>query len=397
MLREENAKIEFERMADPCVCVSHRDLAGRGIIVCGGGLRYFTCAWVCINILRHRGCLLPIQLWHLGPSEVPNDARKLLAALNVECVDAHEIRKEHSARILNGWELKPYAMIHCRFREVLLLDADNVAVVDPTFLFDIPEYKRDGAVFWPDFNRLSLARPIWELTGVPYRDEPEFETGQILVDKVRCAKALALTMWMNEHSDFWYRYIHGDKETFHMAWRKLEQPYAMPSRGIHRLSGTMCQHDFAGQRIFQHRNMKKWTLGKNPHVPGFEFEEICVGFIEQLRPHVRELRGIPTFDKELSAALLDRVVTYHRVGHDRRKMVMCADGTIGLGQDRMERFWGVRLEGDSRILEIYGDDGITARLEPQTGDSTTWCGAWLVYERMPLEISVVSDAAAVSA
>ena len=109
---------------------------------------------------------------------------------------------------------------------MLLLDADNVPIVDPSFLFDTPQYRRLGAVFWPDYGRLGPRRSIWQLCGVPWRDEPEFESGQIVLDKLRCWKSLSLTMWMNEHSDFWYRHIHGDKDTFHLCWRKIGQEFA---------------------------------------------------------------------------------------------------------------------------------------------------------------------------
>jgi Mannosyltransferase putative len=48
--------------------------AGRGIVICAGGTRLFTCAWVCISLLRSTvGCKLPIQVWYLGPEEM--DAR----------------------------------------------------------------------------------------------------------------------------------------------------------------------------------------------------------------------------------------------------------------------------------------------------------------------------------
>src|SRR5262249_47612214 len=156
-----------------------------------------------------------------------------LASLDITPVDAYEVRKTHAARILNGWELKPFALLHSRFKEVILLDADNVAVVDPGFLLETPEFKRTGAIFWPDFGRLEPSRAIWERTGVEYRDEPEFESGQMVLDKERCWRALQLTKWYNDYSDYFYNYVHGDKETFHMAWRKLGQDYAMPSRGIH--------------------------------------------------------------------------------------------------------------------------------------------------------------------
>src|SRR5206468_3920334 len=42
---------------------------GRGIVICGGGMKYFTNAWVCIKMLRRLGCRLPIQFWFLGRGE----------------------------------------------------------------------------------------------------------------------------------------------------------------------------------------------------------------------------------------------------------------------------------------------------------------------------------------
>jgi hypothetical protein len=258
--------------------------SGRGIVLCAGGVKYFTCAWVCIRMLRHVGCLLPIELWHLGPEEMSLDMTGLMRDLGVTCVDALEVRKRHPARILNGWEVKPFAIIHSRFAEVLYLDADNVPVVNPEFLFQTPEYASTGAVFWPDYGRLDSTRSIWAICEVPYRDESEFESGEMVLDKRRSWQALQLAMHYNEYSDFYYKHIHGDKETFHMAWRRLGRPYAMPSRGIESLSGIMCQHDFQGRRIFQHRNSRKWTLaGPNPTTEGFLFEQECLSFLEDLR------------------------------------------------------------------------------------------------------------------
>ena len=51
---------------------------GRGIVVCGGGDKYFPCAWVCIRMLRHVGCTLPIELWHVGQAELPDAVRALV-------------------------------------------------------------------------------------------------------------------------------------------------------------------------------------------------------------------------------------------------------------------------------------------------------------------------------
>ena len=271
---------EFVRTADPFPKGRFR---GRGIVICGGGEAYFPSAWVCIRMLRRLGCLLPIELWQLWASELGEPHRQLVQPLGIRCVDASEVRQRHPARILNGWELKPYAILNSAFEEVLLLDADNMPVRDPTFMFDASPYRSTGAVFWPDFERLSDDRRIWEICGIPHRDEPEFETGQILVNKRVCWQPLSLTMHLNEHSDFYYNYIHGDKETFHMAWRMLGVDYSMPERGVYGLAAAMCQHDFEGRRLFQHRNLAKWRLrGGNRRVEGFEFEDVCLALVDEL-------------------------------------------------------------------------------------------------------------------
>ncbi len=261
-----------------------RRFRGRGIVLCGGGVSYFTNAWVCINILRLHGCRLPIELWHLGRTELDPTMEALIAPLGVNCVNARDLMSRYPMRNPLGWELKSYALLHSSFREILLLDADNVPVRNPEYLFDSPEYAGTGAIFWPDYQRLGPRRAIWKMCGVHYRDEPEFESGQIVVNKERCWAALSLANWYNDHSEFFYQYMHGDKETFHMAWRKLGEEYSMPPHPIHPLTGTMCQHDFQGKRLFQHRNLRKWTLwGQNERIKGFQYERECLQFLDDLR------------------------------------------------------------------------------------------------------------------
>jgi hypothetical protein len=261
-----------------------RSFSGRGIVIAGGGGKYFPCAYVLIRLLRHLGCRLPIELWHLGAAELSAEMRALVEPHAVATIDAHEVRHQFPVRRLHGWELKPYAIIHSSFEEVLLLDADNVPIADPTYLFDTPHYRVPGAAFWPDFGRLSADNPIWRVTGVAYRPEPEFESGQMLIDKIRCWRALQVTLHLNEHSDFYYRHLHGDKDTFHLAWRRLQQLYAMPQRGPGSLPGTILQYDFAGQPLFQHRNFAKWQLhGPNRHIVGFRHEKQCLAYLHELR------------------------------------------------------------------------------------------------------------------
>jgi hypothetical protein len=258
--------------------------AGQGIVICAGGIRYFTNAWVCVKMLRRLGCNLPIEIWFRGPDEMDDAMIELVKPYGVKCIDAFDVAKRYPVRRLGGWELKAYAILRSSFQDVLFLDADNLPVVNPEFLFDTKQYRETGAIFWPDIGRFEKTQAAWDSCGLDRPFTPEFESGQIVVDKERCWNPMRLALWFNENSDFYYQHIHGDKETFHLAFHKLEQPYGMVQTPVDRLVGTMCQHDFSGRRIFQHRNMDKWNLFLiNRRVPGFLFEEDCREFVGELQ------------------------------------------------------------------------------------------------------------------
>lgn len=349
--------------------------AERGIVICAGGQRYFTCAYVCTRILRMLGCQLPIQFWHLA-GEIDKNLSDLVAPYDVTCHDASEI--EPQPRILHGWELKPFAIIHSSFQEVLLLDADNVAVNDPSFLFDCKVYNDTGAIFWPDFGKLDAKREIWNVFETKYEDYPdqhEFESGQIVVDKKRHWRELLLTMWMNEHSDYFYKFIHGDKCTFEMAWKRLKSPFHLVQHDITRLTSTMCQHNPVDNEIlFQHRNLDKWSLDtKNKTISRFKYEKECKEFLQQLKDrwynkNTKLLKEIPG------------KYTYHRIGHDKREMELLTNGIIGQGNAHCEKYW--RVEHNSLIIAGEGF-GQTCSLRYGEG---SWKGKWLRFEKMPIEM-----------
>jgi hypothetical protein len=67
------------------------------------------------------------------------------------------------------------------------------------------------------------------------------------------------------------------------TWRK-QRGVRDAERGVAELPGVICQHDFEGSRIFQHRGRAKWTVSrKNPRVPGFIGEEWAISFLDRLR------------------------------------------------------------------------------------------------------------------
>jgi hypothetical protein len=80
--------------------------SGQGIVICAGGIRDNTCAWVLIRLLRRLGCKLPIEVWYLGEAECSRDWMELMAPYDIQFVDAEQVRKEHSHPRLEGWALK---------------------------------------------------------------------------------------------------------------------------------------------------------------------------------------------------------------------------------------------------------------------------------------------------
>lgn len=345
---------------------------GKGIVVCGGGEKYFPSVWVVINHLRSLGCLLPIEMWYLGPAEMTPKMRDILTPLGVICVDAETIRKTIPVRRLGGWELKPYAIMNSRFREVIYLDADNVPVRNPDFLFGIKEYLDTGALFWPDIWRLAPHRIIWSICGIAYRNEREFESGQIVIDKSRCWKALNIAMHLNEYSDFYYRHFLGDKETFHLAWMKLSQAYGMPLRDAELKYNTLYQFDFEGELLFQHRNGDKWRLSPpNEAIPGFLFEEECLLALEHLDILLDEnsaaIRRWAPLDRsrrerEASALLIQSLFMFRRIGCDHRPMAFVRNGKIGRGAAQNELYWDLRVTERGEELLISSKEGATASL-----------------------------------
>ena len=69
---------------------------------------------------------------------------------NVVCRDATSVPypSHHKPADIRGYALKAFALYATSFTEVILLDADNLPVLDPSLLFLTPEYKLYGSVFW---------------------------------------------------------------------------------------------------------------------------------------------------------------------------------------------------------------------------------------------------------
>jgi hypothetical protein len=272
---------------------------GRGIVIVGGGETYGPGMWALTNVLRHTlGVTLPIEAWHMGEREMTCSQRAAYESMGVTCVDALEVQANHphaliaspdeslsaAQKISRGWALKPYAIAHSSFKEVLYLDSDVLPTRDPSYLFDTDAFRDNGAIFWRDNDGETAIRippEFWSAAGVVCDDDIGIESGQIVVDKSRCWKQLAMTNWMNERPDTFCKWLYGDKDTFLTAWLMTDQPFALVAGSVlNNSTGMFLHNDLSGNPLFQHRLINKWTTGENPHIDGFVHEAAAIEFIQ---------------------------------------------------------------------------------------------------------------------
>lgn len=250
---------------------------GRGIVINAGGIKYFTCAWINITLLRKQGCRLPIEIWYSG-NELTAELTSELKELEVACIDMQTFNIGE----MHNLALKPFSITNSRFREVLYLDADIVPVRDPSFLFDEPSYLQTGAIFWPDFWTTDKSNPIWTIIESKQYDTIEQDSGQILINKTKCWKELQLCLHFNVNFRHYYKILLGDKDTFKFAWQALKSTYYMiptPAGycGFRDPDGTFCgismtQHGLDGEIIFIHRNWYKWDITRDDELLWMEIK-----------------------------------------------------------------------------------------------------------------------------
>lgn len=291
-LQELRSRVAF---VDPPPYPKH--LQGRGIVTAAGGEVYRASAYVLFRMLRHVGCELPIECWYVDEHERDSRFEDLCRPLQVTFVNASERgfqrtagkkvvygEKEsaipYSESMLDGYGLKTFAVLHSHFQEVLWLDADNTPGRDPRFLFDDAEYRRCGAIFWPDQPLRRLPLSAWRAFGAEPRDEREFETGQLLIDKRVCWAALHLTNQANEQREFCYTVVWGDKDLPHLVWRRLGQEFAMPTADVESHDGVFIQHDLEGQPLFWHRVMSnKYGVDRSNVAAGYPYHSVALAAV----------------------------------------------------------------------------------------------------------------------
>ncbi len=243
---------------------------GRKLLTAGGGWRFLAGVYTLARLARWLGWIGQIEAWYLGEREYDPCFAAVTKDLDVVWRDAiaESERQGYSWRRPGGWELKARLLKLTDADECVFCDADCYPVEPLNDLFADRAYRENRAIFWPDNDKAKNGAPLqpgqWEMWGLPDRREPDFESGQFVVDRRACARAIHVVDWLNDHSDFVYKHYYGDKSTFHLAWRGTQTPYFMAPRTRYYKVGFM-QHHPRGSVCFVHR------CGDKPRLSGKGF------------------------------------------------------------------------------------------------------------------------------
>lgn len=237
--------------------------SGKGIVMIGGG-SFMGTALTAIRALRETGSTLPLQLMLTTNEEYDRDVCEiLLPKLNAKCMVMEDIvgSETFKSMDLQKYELKVLGLFLSTFEEVLLLDADNLAVKNPDYILESQPYNEFGYIIWPDFWRQTISPKFYDIAGVrigepvrkdgvppedpnPVREKSQLsdlegaipdstcEAGQLAINKKLHHRSLMATVYYNLFGFKYYYWLLGqgavgigDKDTFIAGLTVFQEPY----------------------------------------------------------------------------------------------------------------------------------------------------------------------------
>jgi hypothetical protein len=133
--------------------------ARRGLVFTVGSMQVKSMLPLMHMLRREFNVTLPIEVFYMGEHDFPARQREhFLKARyeNVRLISLWSVLNQTYFEDMDGYCAKPLAVLASSFSEVLFLDSDVVALQDPTLLFEDPEYKSTG---WMFFRELSMLGP----------------------------------------------------------------------------------------------------------------------------------------------------------------------------------------------------------------------------------------------
>ncbi|KAJ1565839.1 hypothetical protein HK096_008993 [Nowakowskiella sp. JEL0078] len=280
----------------------NRPMKGRGIISYVNGQTSIDFLTVTIRLLRKAGSRLPVEVYAFS-NEITNLQKERILKLSTDETSVKYFEVDDLRNFLpmsrdltkqNNWHIKVAAIINCGFEEVLALDSDSVPVMDPGFLFDTPEYLRDGSIFWPDYWKTHSDNPVWRWLDMQCVDEFEQESCAMVINKSRSWRALMLMWFWNRDLDsrtFVTTYLHGDKDQFRFSWRATNTSFYMVQNWLSSAGFVLPSMTFCGVAAIQyhpsdsHKNEVLFT-----HINFLKYNEYDSKFFNSENPMINVIK-----------------------------------------------------------------------------------------------------------
>lgn len=133
---------------------------GRGVVLTGGNDQ-MPFLRTQIRHFRKLGLKLPIEVMYLGEDDLREQFREELERMeNVVTRDIRHMIDDDGWQI-RGWAGKPWALLVSSFQEAIFIDADSFFFQNPEVLFNHPDYKRTGALFFKDRLMMAESKRNW--------------------------------------------------------------------------------------------------------------------------------------------------------------------------------------------------------------------------------------------
>ena len=225
------------------------------------------------------GCSCPIEVWTCGKELSIQTIAKLQTLKDVYIMNTEDF-EEGRAEHWRGWQIKGIMYKYTRFDEALLYDADNIFYQKPCVIFDDEGYKKTGTYFFKDlvwlwnldtendidagehpryddkFKSVSYykRRREWIRKELPHgaidewnylyeddlpttQNEAVQESSVVLINKKRHWDVIDLLYRMNDNHTENFKYAHGDKELWWIAFRKLEKEFTFNEKRPEQTAG----------------------------------------------------------------------------------------------------------------------------------------------------------------
>lgn len=232
----------------------------QGVVICAGASHFLSAAIIATQLASED---LLVEWFHVGDELCAFQCAYIDAIPGVRRIDALDAAWQESVPVLRWWKrvvgpltkshlqgfmLKPFALMTCSFQRVLLLDADNFPLQSVRAFFSCAAATGHNSLFWPEWRIdptegvLPYGDQAFRWFGAPSVRETHgalTESGTIYADRTRTWSAIVATYMLNYEHPLVYQAFFGDKDTYYVGWHWTNTPYTLVTHRPHGASHTV--------------------------------------------------------------------------------------------------------------------------------------------------------------